>query len=68
MHHGSLYGRLHNKDKTLKNLENVDFCAKFNQEISIKTVNLTYIFKNEEKCNIEEVKLRCQAMFQEALN
>ena len=34
MHHGSLYGRLYNKDKTLKISENVDIGAKFNQEIN----------------------------------
>ena len=68
MHHGSLYGKLYNKDKTVKILVNVDFGAKFNHEISIHIVIITSGFKNEEKCKIKEAKLRCQAMLQEALS
>ena len=59
MHHESLYGRLYNIDKTEKIMENVDFCAKLKQEISIHMVNLSPVSKNEDKCRIKEVKLRC---------
>ena len=42
---------------TFKTLENVDFCEKINQEISIHMVNLSSGSKNEEKCKIRgEVK------------
>ncbi|CAM1311707.1 Uncharacterised protein g5782 [Pycnogonum litorale] len=68
MHHENLYRRLYNQNAACKILENVDFGAKFNQEISIHMVNSTSGSQNEEKCKIKEVKLRCQAMLQEALS
>ena len=44
----SLYGKLYNNDKIKKIIENLDFCAKFNQEFSIRMVSLTSSSRDEE--------------------
>ena len=51
----------------MKASENVDFGAKYNNKISIHMASLTSGSINKEKCKLEEVKPRCQAMLQEAL-
>ncbi|KAK7083260.1 hypothetical protein SK128_003864 [Halocaridina rubra] len=67
MHYKFLYGRLYNKDRTQKILENVEFGVKFNQEIRTYMTQLISSPKQEEKNKIKCVKLRCQALLQEAL-
>ena len=67
MYCNSLYGRLYNKDRTPKILENVEFGATFNQETRTYMTQLVNSPKEEgEKYKTKCMKLRCQALLQEA--
>ena len=61
----SLYGRLYNKDKTLKIMENIDLLPNLIKKLVFMSLTKLPIPKMKKNA-MKEVKIRCQAMMQEA--